>query len=110
MRRRIFNRRAAAVVPIILVCYSCVNNIVFAWVLQKPSAILPHRHRYPTSTTRIILQSTISKPKWWNNCDMNELPYESSLLALEAYHRANGNLAIPGNFVVPSTNGKREES
>lgn len=108
MRRRIFNRRAAAVVPIILVCYSCVNNIVVAWVLQKPSAILPHRHRSSTLTT-VKLQSTI-KPKWWNNCDMNELPYESSLLALEAYHRANGNLAIPGNFVVPSTNGKREES
>ena len=38
--------------------------------------------------------------------NINELPYDSSLRALEAYHRKHGDLVIPNNFIVPATNGE----
>lgn len=44
------------------------------------------------------------QPKWWRNVDVHDLPYESALRALEAYHGVHGDLAIPPNYIVPDTN------
>ncbi|KAL7543513.1 hypothetical protein ACHAXR_012804 [Thalassiosira sp. AJA248-18] len=44
------------------------------------------------------------QPMWWNKCDIRDLPYDSALHALEAYHQVHGDLAIPGSFIVPATN------
>jgi len=47
-----------------------------------------------------------TQPKWWNKRDLS---YDSALLALEAYHKENGDLAIPGRFIVPATDEYPEE-
>eukprot|EP00579_Thalassiosira_antarctica_P000699 CAMPEP_0201875108 /NCGR_PEP_ID=MMETSP0902-20130614/7169_1 /ASSEMBLY_ACC=CAM_ASM_000551 /TAXON_ID=420261 /ORGANISM="Thalassiosira antarctica, Strain CCMP982" /LENGTH=405 /DNA_ID=CAMNT_0048402093 /DNA_START=186 /DNA_END=1403 /DNA_ORIENTATION=+ len=59
------------------------------------------RSRCRGSSTRVF--SSI-EPKWWNKRDIRDLPYDSALRALQAYHEENGDLAIPGTFVVPDTN------
>lgn len=85
-------------------------NVTFAWVVNKHYQHVPRPLLPPTASlskctrrTKCVLSSSI-QPKWWNTCDVHSLPYDSALHALEAYHRSHGDLAIPGNFVVPATN------
>ena len=84
-----------------------------AWVLQQKSIM--HHHNVitlqqkritSTSATSIHMYTSVRQPKWWNERDINELPYDSSLRALQAYHRNHGDLVIPNNFIVPATNGE----
>mmetsp|Transcript_4856 Transcript_4856/g.12195 ORF Transcript_4856/g.12195 Transcript_4856/m.12195 type:complete len:444 (+) Transcript_4856:72-1403(+) len=63
--------------------------------------IISHPRRSRGITTRI--KSSL-QPEWWNKCDVRDLPYDSALRVLTAYHRAQGDLAISGRFVVPATN------
>lgn len=69
------------------------------------------RNAFPNTRTRrrtMLMQSLSNiQPQWWNKCLISELPYDSALRALEAYHRKHGDLAIPVRFIVPATNGKR---
>jgi len=65
--------------------------------------ITSSRNRYNTRYYNTLLQSTV-QPRWWNKRDISELPFDSSLRVLEAYHRIHGDLVIPGSFIVPSTN------
>jgi len=44
------------------------------------------------------------QPRWWSKRDISELPFDSSLRVLEAYHRIHGDLVIPESFIVPSSN------
>ena len=83
-----------------------------AWVLQQKS-IMHHNditlHNVgriaSTSATSMNMYTSVRQPKWWK-LNINELPYDSSLRALEAYHRKHGDLVIPNNFIVPATNGE----
>mmetsp|Transcript_12062 Transcript_12062/g.25468 ORF Transcript_12062/g.25468 Transcript_12062/m.25468 type:complete len:479 (+) Transcript_12062:74-1510(+) len=43
------------------------------------------------------------KAVWTKYTDYGNLPYESALRALKAYHEVHGNLVIPRGFIVPST-------
>ncbi|KAL9182653.1 hypothetical protein ACHAXT_013305 [Thalassiosira profunda] len=62
-----------------------------------PARVASRRRR------RVALSSSI-QPQWWTTCDVDDLPYDSALRALEAYHRVHGDLAIPGKYRVPATN------
>ena len=91
------------------------NMTTLAWVLQQRSMMhhnvitLHHdvgRIASTSATTSMNMYTSVRQPKWWNERDINELPYDSSLRALEAYHRKHGDLVIPNNFIVPATNGE----
>ena len=93
------------------------RRVVQAWISSSSSisSSLQTANYCLTTTTKttivmmmMIQPSTNIQPIWWNKCDISELPYDSALRALEAYHRKHGDLAIPGRFVVPTTNGKKE--
>lgn len=102
---------------------ACWANPGFAWTMpfnfsSRQLRVLPSAasssHNTPTCgrnrgvLTRI--QSSIQpEPEWWKNGDIHDLPYDSALLALTAYHRSNGDLVIPGSFIVPATNGENQE-
>lgn len=43
---------------------------------------------------------------WTKYTDYVDLPYESALRALKAYHDVHGNLVIPRGFIVPSRDGE----
>jgi hypothetical protein len=61
-----------------------------------------------TRRRTLMMQSSSNiQPTWWSKCLISELPYDSALRALEAYHRNHGDLAISVRFIVPATNGKR---
>lgn len=125
MRYSFFSR---TVVTIVLAFFSSsMEWQVVAWTRMTSNYVKPP----PTTTTlrtaklcdskrsgwqkrrpmRVMIMKMHSssnvQPRWWNKCDISELTYDSALRALEAYHRKYGDLAIPGRFVVPSTNGKR---
>ena len=90
------------------------NMTTLAWVLQQRSMMhhnvitLHHVGRIASTsaTTSMNMYTSVRQPKWWNERNINELPYDSSLRALEAYHRKHGDLVIPNNFIVPATNGE----
>jgi len=77
---------------------------------KAASSLLSSRTAPNTRTRRrtMLMQSLSNiQPQWWNKCLISELPYDSALRALEAYHRKHGDLAIPVRFIVPAINGKR---
>ena len=64
-------------------CLGCsTSSTIFAMVM-------------PNARGRRVLPSMAPSPHY--------LPYDSAYAALEAYHKIHGDLAIPGNFVVPSS-------
>ena len=44
------------------------------------------------------------QPQWWTTKDPSTLPYESTLRVLRSFYNIHGDLVIPRNFVVPSSN------
>ena len=106
---------------------ACWMDTTFAWTLPfhvtgnkpiLPLAVSPPSTLYKITTSnprsrrcctsqRMMSSSTQQQqPKWWRNVDVHDLPYESALRALEAYHGVHGDLAIPPNYIVPDTNGE----
>ena len=76
-------------------------------LLCKSSAVALNdskRRKHGCVSTALFFSDIQSK--WWNKLEVHELPYDSALRALEAYQQVHGDLAIPGSFVVPETNGK----
>ena len=72
---------------------------------KSSSSFLNKRRKHGCVSTALFFSD--AQPNWWNKLEVHELPYDSALRALEAYQKVHGDLAIPGSFVVPETNGKR---
>lgn len=115
---RLFIGGISAMLLLVLTCCAPPMNrrLVHAWISSSSSisSSLQTANYCSTTATKtskammMIQPSTNIQPIWWNKCDISELPYDSALRALEAYHRRHGDLAIPGRFAVPATNGKKE--
>ena len=98
------DRRTSLIAGAVFLCSWVDDSFNTAWAFSLTTG--RGRRTATTSSSLLVpLQSSNIQPEWWNECDVNELPYDSALRALEAYHRQHGDLAIPGKFIVPRTNG-----
>lgn len=106
-----FCKRSMLTFILISFVLCCTNMTTLAWVLlqkgTKHHNFITSHHVGRRSSSMMNMYTSVRQPKWWNERDINELPYDSSLRALEAYHRKHGDLVIPNNFIVPATNGEQ---
>ncbi len=121
-------RRLRLVILVILHCLNFIIPMVAALSTRLSSTKRSHRHdnilkcRFPccpATATCIRLTNDVEENTdlrflkdetavWTKYTDYGDLPYESALRVLKAYHEGHGNLVIPRGFVVPSSDGEND--
>lgn len=81
----------------------CASSISTA--PTPPSGSISHRKRGRRVPMTRVPSSAQAQSAWWSKHDLS---YDSALRALRAFHKEHGDLAIPGRFVVPSTDGEKK--